>query len=489
MNAELKRADTEDWTQWERQIVNGAFALRRLLGCSAHGAVFLTEHKSKGLADAAIKLVRADGSQAQALQAQWQAAAVLSHPHLVRLFDVGRCRLAAHEFVFVVMEHADQTLAGILGHRPLVAEEAQELLLPTIEALTYLHRRNLAHGQLQPSNLLAVGDQLKLASDTVRPVGTGISTADDMLSLGLTLAEALTQRRPALSGPGSVPDLPDTLPGALVYTVRRCLNKNPAERPTVLELRKQHKLPPPADSIKEPPPRAECAREANPALSGTVQAARQSIQKPAAPAPAARESVPVPQPAAPEAERELTPPQRFGEFSLTLPDRPAAIAGVFAGALLIVLAVWIGSRATSTPQADLKSLDVPAPAAATPAVATPAVAAKPTALEPSSEIAVPPTPSDLPPDVVHRVLPDVSQTALSKIKGRIFVMVRVLVDPEGNVIGALMEDPGRSKQFARAAENAAREWRFVPSDQQRPRVWILRFAFTRDGITTRVIEQ
>ncbi|MBM0104819.1 protein kinase [Steroidobacter sp. S1-65] len=484
MNAELNRAETEDWTQWERQIVNGVFPLRRLLGHSAHGAVFLTEHKSKGLADAAIKLVRAHGSQAQVLQSQWQAAAALSHPHLIRLFDVGRCQLAGHEFVFAVMEHADQTLAGILRHRPLAAEEVQELLVPTLEALTYLHRRDLAHGQLKPSNLLAAGDQLKLASDTVRAVSHDVSTADDMLSLGMTLVEALTQRRPALQG--SAPNLPDALPSELVDTVRRCLNKNAAERPTVIELRTQYKLPSPPESIPKPPPGALTSRESISESTAPVKAARESIPESTAPVKVAtaHESDPAPQPHAPKAAQEATPPQRFGERSLTLPDRPAAIAGVFAGALLIALAVWIGSRATPTPQADLQPGAVPAPS-----TSTPSVAVVPTDPKPSSELAVPPTPSALPPEVLHQVLPDVSQNALSKIQGRIFVMVRVLVDPSGNVVGALMEDPGRSKHFARAAENAAREWRFVPSDKQRPRVWILRFAFTRDGVTTRVIEQ
>jgi outer membrane biosynthesis protein TonB len=64
--------------------------------------------------------------------------------------------------------------------------------------------------------------------------------------------------------------------------------------------------------------------------------------------------------------------------------------------------------------------------------------------------------------------------------------VRVLVDPAGSVIGALPENPGPSKYFARLADQAAREWKFVPADQQATRVWLVRFRFTRDGITTQV---
>src|SRR5690242_12351397 len=94
-------ASAEFWTRWEHQVVNGVFPLRRLLGCSDRAAVFLTEHKAKGMPDAAIKLVRTDGLGAKAQLKQWQAAAALSHPHLVRLFDTGRWRPGRREFVFV----------------------------------------------------------------------------------------------------------------------------------------------------------------------------------------------------------------------------------------------------------------------------------------------------------------------------------------------------------------------------------------------------
>lgn len=197
-----------------------------------------------------------------------------------------------------------------------------------------------------------------------------------------------------------------------------------------------------------------------------------------------RELTAQPRPAATEVARDVSSSPSIQEQLLALPGRPAAAAGVAAGALLILLAVWIGLRATSTSQTELQPTAVPVPKAAI----TPIIAKKP-----DSPIEKPATglsgQSALPPAVLHEVTPDVPQNVRDKIKGRIFVMVRVLVDPSGNVVGALMEDPGRSKHFARLAENAARDWRFVPSEKQRPRVWILKFAFTRDGVTARVIEQ
>lgn len=226
----------EAWSQWENQVV-GAFPLRRLLGCTDHSGVFLTEHKGKDLA--AIKFVRADGLHGKAQLVQWQAAALLSHPHLVRLFGAGRYRSGGHEFLFVVMEHAEQNLAEILSRRALSPDEVRELLLPTLDALAFLHRNQRVHAQLKPSNFLAVNDQLKLASDTIRPAGHSASdsTASDVWDLGTTLVEALTQHTMAWSDQqGDTASLPEGVPAPLADMVRRCLDLTPAHRPTVTEL-------------------------------------------------------------------------------------------------------------------------------------------------------------------------------------------------------------------------------------------------------------
>ena len=266
MSAEPRRvSDTEVWTQWQGQVVNGAFPLRRFLGAANHGAVFLTEYKAKNLADAAIKFVPADAAKADAQLAQWSAAAKLSHPHLVRLFEVGRCQLEGRDYLFVVMEHAEQTLAQILRHRALSPDEVREILLPALDALAFLHRNQLVHGQLKPSNFLAVNDQLKLSSDTIRPAGNavsgavrtssydppelkdrGYSTAGDIWGLGMTLVEALTQRTMARPDePMETISLPPAFPAPLANTVLRCLSLAPAIRPTITELEAQYKPAPP----------------------------------------------------------------------------------------------------------------------------------------------------------------------------------------------------------------------------------------------------
>jgi hypothetical protein len=218
--------ETEIWTKWESQVVNGIFPLRRFLGRSNHSVVFLTECRAQDLVNAAIKIVPADAARAESRLSRWQLAAALSHPHLIRILETGRCKLGGHPFLFVVTEYAEQNLAQILPHRPLTPAEVQEMLVPTLDALAFLHRQNLVHGQLKAPNFLVVNDQLKLASDTIRTAGDagGIDLAGDVRGLGATIVEALTQTRPALGSNPNTLSLPPALPAGFADALRRCLS-------------------------------------------------------------------------------------------------------------------------------------------------------------------------------------------------------------------------------------------------------------------------
>src|ERR1700676_3390934 len=266
---------TEEWTkEWERRIVNGVYPLRRFLGRSNHSVVFLTECKAQNVAQATIKILPANPALTEAQLAHWRRVATLSHPHLIRLFDSGRCQLGGHKFLFVVMDLAEQNLAQILPGRALTPDEVRDMLPPTLDALAYLHGKNLVQGRLKPPNFLVVDDQLKLASDTIRPAGESAasiakpslydppeakngtnSAAGDIWGLGITITEALTQCPPAWPDERSeTASLPATLPPAFVDTVRRCLSRNPANRPTITDLEAQIKRAPQASVVSVPQP-------------------------------------------------------------------------------------------------------------------------------------------------------------------------------------------------------------------------------------------
>jgi hypothetical protein len=426
----------EVWTKSEGELINGAFPLRRLLASSDHGAVFLTEVKGPNARDAAIKLVADDKALTPARLSHWRMAAALDHPHLIRLFGSGQCQLGDRPFLFVVMEYADQTLAQILPRRALTLEEVRELLRPTLDALAFLHGKSLVHGQLKPSNLLVVNDQLKLASDTIRPAGESasgigtrslydppeaaadgrISAAGDIWALGVTLVEALTQRPP---GSASL-SLPTGLPTSFVETVWRCLSRDPADRPTVGDLEALIGPAPPAPAVSMPAPVEHRAD---------------------APVPVAQKS-----------------------------RRPRVIVAMIAVLLVILAAVWLRAHRVVAPPGPQSAQSAPAPGLDN--------------APPLDRPAAPPAPAaPAAPAVLHEELPNVPRSASDTIHGHLSVTVRVTVNSAGDVVGERPEDPGPSKYFARLATAAAAKWKFSPANNQDSRAWLVRFEFTRDGTT------
>jgi serine/threonine protein kinase len=275
---------SEVWAKWESQVINGVFPLHRFLGGSDHSGVFLTEFKAGNLPNAVLKLVPGIPTLTEAQLAHWTAAAALSHPHLIRVLEAGRCELGGLQFLFVVMEYAEQTLSQILPQRALTPQEVREMLFPILSALGFLHGKQLVQGQLKPANILVIGDQLKLASDTIRPAGEyaasiaqpsvydppeaidgSFSTAGDIWSLGITMVEALTQHRPAWPDKRfDAASLPTPLPDMFAGIVRQCLTRSPANRPTAAGLAAQLKPAPPVPvSVPQPlvPPPEALVRE------------------------------------------------------------------------------------------------------------------------------------------------------------------------------------------------------------------------------------
>jgi serine/threonine protein kinase len=438
--------ETEIWSKWESQVVNGTFPLRRFLGRSNHSVVFLTECRAQNLANAAIKIIPADPGRAESQLARWQLAAALSHPHLIRLLEAGRCKLGGHPFLFAVTEYAEQNLAQILPHRALTVDEVREMLIPALDALAFLHRQNLVHGQLQPPNFLVVNDQLKLASDTIRAAGdaTGIDLAGDMRALGATIVEALTQTRPAPESPAATP-LPATLSPGLADAVQRCLSPEPANRPTVFELR---------DLLN-------VAAEAPPAVPAPETPAPQMPAPPRAPVPEVSGRAGPVAPAATHASAPPVTPRRSAPIGQ--PPMRWLVPGAAVG--LVLLALWGGSRA-------LRGHD-------SRPIAQP-MASQQTS---SPDTVQPPAPQSQATPVVHEEIPAVSRGARDSIHGQIKVVVRVTVDRAGNVVAENLEAHGSSQYFARLATDAAKKWKFAPADSQTPREWLVQFEFSRGGVT------
>jgi TonB family protein len=334
--------------KWEGQVVDGRFPLLQYLGGGERSAVYATATEDTALPKAAIKLVEADPDDADSRIARWESAARLSHPHLLRLFHAGRCQLDGRELLYVVMERADEDLSQVLLDRPLAPAEVLDAIEPALDALAYLHAQGFAHGRVRPSNILAVGDKLKLSSDRLcyagqlqipregpdiysapETSGAGIAAAGDVWSLGVTVVEALTQR-PKLAPPqGLQAPLSDVLGGCLARDLRR--------RWTVEQI--QARLRP----AGEPPRRGTLWRYAALAAALVVLGAIVVIpkvvrQEPAAatPQPAVEAApAPVPAPAASDVSS--------GVLQQVLPNVPAKASNTIHGRIKIGVKVRVDS--------------------------------------------------------------------------------------------------------------------------------------------------
>jgi TonB family protein len=417
--------------KWQGQKIEGRFLLGRALGGSEQSAVFLTELIGREPRQAAIKIIPAAGGGDEVQLARWASAARLDHPHLLRVFESGRCELDGASYLYVVMEYAEEDLSQILPQRPLSPAEASAMLQPTVEVISYLHQVGFVHGRIKPSNILAVDDQLKISSDglfqTGEKVGTrqlnlydapeistaGLSTAADMWSLGVTLVATLTQYPPNFTN--STPAqliVPERVPEPFREIARRCLMVDPTRRATVAEIRT----------------RLHPQESSDPGKVGQQTKAEH---------------------------------RRSGKVL------PALIVIV----LLALLGTWVFlARRPPFPPADH-----PAP----PASSIAAKAPSPALPEPQHQ-----TKETVHSQVSQPDIPNVPQSARDTITGRIRVNVQVSVDPSGKVSEAKLTSHVESKYFARVALASARRWSFAPAQVDGGAVaseWALRFLFGRAG--------
>lgn len=435
----------ESWKIWEGRSVAGKFPLRQWLGGSDHSAVFTTERP--GTAKAGIKLIAVEPGSAEQELTRIRAAIKLSHPHLMRVFEAGRGQIESDSFVYVVMEFADEDLGQILPQRALSPDEVSDMLPPLLDAVSYLHNKGFVHSRIKPSNILAVGNQLKLSADQITSLtetsaarrrdvydapetAAGVlSPASDIWSLGVTLVAALTQNVALAeqTAPGER-TLPETIAEPYRGLARDCLQLDPKRRITLQQI--QARLHPatasPAPVIKAAPPPLALA----------------SAQKSTPVAPSTGKRTPM-----------------------------IALAGVVIA--IIVIFALVHSRGNNPP---VSNPDTGAPAA---------VANKPSASpgEPvrEPETTAPPSARNTPAGIhpTHRVIPDIPKSARNTIHGTIKVSVHVDIGPDGRVVAAKFKTSGPSRYFAQKALKAAEQWQFAPVSDTT--ACLVNFYFRRGG--------
>ena len=269
-------------------VLADKFRVERLLGEGGYGVVYAGTHLVLG-APIAVKLLKVDlqSSDASRIADEYLREArilfSLSHPAIVRMYDVGALERRGAHIPWVVLElltgpTLEQEIATRRQHgRHFSGAELREMFEPVLEGLAFAHERGILHRDLQPSNivlsrapsgklepkLLDFGTARSLTSVFESAVGkTGFtplygapeqwdpkigppSPATDVYALALTLAEAATLEKTnraedglpaivsAIMSGANVPSLaakrPD-LPAALQALLARALAVQPAHR-------------------------------------------------------------------------------------------------------------------------------------------------------------------------------------------------------------------------------------------------------------------
>jgi serine/threonine protein kinase len=202
---------------------------------------------------AVVKVVRpdrlADEHVRAAVRTEGELLTTLSHPHLVRGYDVVDLPRPA----VVIETLPGATLAALIDDRRLGVVDTALLGRQLVSVLGYLHRHGWVHLDVKPDNVVvqegrAILIDLGLATrpgPIERGMGTDgyaapeqdaggvVSPASDVWGLGATLAECVTGH-----APGRSPDLSD-VPARLRPLVEACLGVDPARRPSLDALRDQ----------------------------------------------------------------------------------------------------------------------------------------------------------------------------------------------------------------------------------------------------------
>ena len=249
----------------------GPYRIETMLGHGASAIVYRCIREPDGEV-IALKVFRADLSGDTAFKKRFEhevrAAREVEHRHLVPVIDFGQ----EQGRLYLAMPYGGTSLSDKLKKNgPLAVDEAIRIVVHTAAGLDALHRAQLVHRDVKPSNILigddgvaGIGDfglskgtsytELTRAGQVVGTIdylapelvrGEKATRASDIYALGCVMYECLTGRAPFADrsvlriGVAHLQDDPadprekrPELPRALSEVVLRALAKAPEERPS-----------------------------------------------------------------------------------------------------------------------------------------------------------------------------------------------------------------------------------------------------------------
>jgi eukaryotic-like serine/threonine-protein kinase len=211
-------------TRASARVLADRYALLERIGSGGAGVVWRA-HDELLDRTVAVKLLHRDLAQdpdtTERFRAEAAAAAKLTHPHAVIVYDIGE----TEDGDYLVMELVEgATLGDLLDEGPLLPGVAAALGNQVGRALGAAHARGLVHRDVKPANILittegagkvadfgiarALGDATSRLTVTGHVMGTarylapeqlrdeGIDARADVYALGLVLHQCLTGRLP-----------------------------------------------------------------------------------------------------------------------------------------------------------------------------------------------------------------------------------------------------------------------------------------------------
>lgn len=184
------------WTDYEGVTIDGAFPLQKLLLPEGRSAFFSTAGP-KG-EPTVVRLIECHFDEEEIL-ARWRCVEALSHPNFLKFEHYGQTELDGRPVVYAVFERVDANLAGVLDQGHLTVKDVAQLAYSLVAALDVLHTHGFIHEHIEPRNIFAVSDVVKLRSDCIREAPEGeegrAAKQRDVRDLATVLLQALTQRR------------------------------------------------------------------------------------------------------------------------------------------------------------------------------------------------------------------------------------------------------------------------------------------------------
>src|SRR5260221_5061864 len=273
-------------------LIGKRYLLHDLLGRGGMGAVYRATDRLNGQT-VALKRVIPPAEQSSllsthegidlrlALAREFQMLSSLRHPNIIGVLDYGFDETRQPYFTMEVLENAQDLVQTHGGQSP---ESQVGLLIQTLQALEYLHRRSILHRDLKPRNVLVVEGQVRVldfglseirrhtptiggsTAGTVRYIAPEVlngqppSDAADLYAVGVMVYEIFAGEYPFMADTfdglfskilAAAPDMQRLkVDAALQLVIQRLMAKDPLDRypdarAAILALSEaNHQLPP-----------------------------------------------------------------------------------------------------------------------------------------------------------------------------------------------------------------------------------------------------